>query len=367
MLGTSSACGDFQSFAAAAQSKMDSASATGFSGAMRRFSTHIGSAARAGLAEVMQAQDVQEVSSAAREGYMSQLGALSEESMSATETYIDDLSKGLGALAAFRFYLLWSYTPCTLPSMTIARRVSQLTQASIAPKRNGRWKRWKCTAACTDQHTSAPMIKSTMKSSAAKVSKMKIITVKRPTAKMPTVTAVNKYTTCKYIPDFARCCCRRERCSRQRQRCHRARLCSAGRVSLCDAQRNGGTHERQFTAIIISPMLLCHMCYYFSAIINITVTLQPNQDKITTTPRSSIPQSLQLLPLTCWSNSRIPPPLCPISGLTNAMSPTSKASPAFVILAPTLILTPVTPPAAGYLSPESSCVSTLYRCRMTAR
>ena len=106
MLGTSSACGDFQSFAAAAQSKMDSASATGFSGAMRRFSTHIGSAARAGLAEVMQAQDVQEVSSAAREGYMSQLGALSEESMSATETYIDDLSKGLGALAAFRFYFV---------------------------------------------------------------------------------------------------------------------------------------------------------------------------------------------------------------------------------------------------------------------
>jgi hypothetical protein len=125
------------------------------------------------------------------------------------------------------------------------------------------------------------MIKSIVKLSAAKVSKMKIITVKTPTANMPTITAVNKYTICKYIPDLARCCCRRERCSRQRQRYHRARLCSAGLVSLYDAQRDGAGNEWQFTAVIISP-ILCHSCYYFSATIIIAVTLQPNQNIKTT-------------------------------------------------------------------------------------
>jgi hypothetical protein len=45
---------------------------------------------------MMRSQDVQEVSAAGRDDYMSQLGSLSEESMSATEDYIKSVQKGLG-------------------------------------------------------------------------------------------------------------------------------------------------------------------------------------------------------------------------------------------------------------------------------
>jgi len=98
MIGSSCSCGDYQSFAVAAKSKIDKTSSTGFSGTVRRMSTHITSVARAGLSEMMQSQDVQEVSATSRDDYMSQLGALSEESMSATEGHIDEMQKGLGVL-----------------------------------------------------------------------------------------------------------------------------------------------------------------------------------------------------------------------------------------------------------------------------
>ena len=96
MLGTSSTCGDYQSFAVAAKARIDKTAATGFSGTVRRMSNQISSGARAGISEMMRSQDVQEVSAAARDDYMSQLGSFSEESMSATEDYIKSAQKGLG-------------------------------------------------------------------------------------------------------------------------------------------------------------------------------------------------------------------------------------------------------------------------------
>ena len=106
MLGSSCGSGDYQSFAVAAKSKIDKTSSTGFSGTVRRMSTQITSVARAGLSEMMQSQEVQEVSAASRDDYMSQLGALSEESMSATEGHIDEIQKGLGAFCYSQYLML---------------------------------------------------------------------------------------------------------------------------------------------------------------------------------------------------------------------------------------------------------------------
>ena len=106
MLGSSCGSGDYQSFAVAAKSKIDKTSSTGFSGTVRRMSTQITSVARAGLSEMMQSQEVQEVSAASRDDYMSQLGALSEESMSATEGHIDEIQKGFGAFCYSEYLML---------------------------------------------------------------------------------------------------------------------------------------------------------------------------------------------------------------------------------------------------------------------
>jgi Kef-type K+ transport system membrane component KefB len=96
LFGTSCGCGDYKSFAIAAKSKVDKDSVSGFSGTFRRMSSQITSVAREGLAAMLQSQDVQEVSSAVRGDYMSQLGALSEETLSATEGHIDRIQRGLG-------------------------------------------------------------------------------------------------------------------------------------------------------------------------------------------------------------------------------------------------------------------------------
>jgi hypothetical protein len=97
LLGSSCGCGDYDSFAVAARSKTDKSAPAGFSGTVRQMSSRISNVARAGISEMMQSQEVQEVSPAARDDYMSQLGALSEESMSATEGIIDDIQKRFGA------------------------------------------------------------------------------------------------------------------------------------------------------------------------------------------------------------------------------------------------------------------------------
>jgi hypothetical protein len=67
LFGNSCGSGDYQSFAAAARAKIDTNSASGFSGTFRRL-VQIGSVAREGLSEMLQSQDVQHVSSAARSG-----------------------------------------------------------------------------------------------------------------------------------------------------------------------------------------------------------------------------------------------------------------------------------------------------------
>jgi hypothetical protein len=68
MLGSSCSSGDYQSFAAAAKAKIDTTSASGFSGTFRRLSTQISSVTKEGLSEMLRAQDVQHVSSSARAG-----------------------------------------------------------------------------------------------------------------------------------------------------------------------------------------------------------------------------------------------------------------------------------------------------------